>query len=374
MAKGTGTFDDPIIVDGIFSKTINGVKKFFKLNTGSKQSSEPSIDTDAFVKYTNSNLQESHNVHYVDLSQDANAVISTNWYKSSLTLMTNSINNSQGDRRDLGTSLTLYGYGHQYYPACCRITANNPDTKDSSTFEVNATQLLWNKKFLVTSVNGIDADDKGNVKLNVVSETTPGVIDLPSNPMVIRMSRTDSNLILSSSKDYKGGEIQLNSLGQKLYSGTVIITAYDDSTHCAKYTFSGKGGLGYSTYSIDSTGKETFLSVVNCVTSVNGKTTDKNGRVEVAPEVDYSKASTPTDRRYSIEKGGLLYIDFSSQNETATVSLKVNNIEVYSFKPATANLTNVKTLCGIVKKGDIVSITSSNATTAKWYTCDFITA
>lgn len=260
MAKGTGTYDDPIIVDGIFSKTINGVKKFFKLNTGSKQSSEPSIDTDAFVKYTNSNLQGNHNVRYVDLSQDANAVISTNWYKSSLTLMTNSINNSQGDRRDLGTSLTLYGYGHRYYPARCRITANNPDTKDSSTFEVNATQLLWNNKFLVTSVNGKNADDKGNVKLNVV------------------------------------------------------------------------------------------------------------------PEVDYSKASTPTNKSYSIDKAGLLYIDFSSQNKSATVSLKVNNIEVYSFKPVTANLTNVKTLCGIVKKGDIVSITSSNAVSAKWYTCDFITA
>lgn len=39
MAKGTGTYDDPIIVDGIFTKTINGVKKFFKLNTGGSNSS-----------------------------------------------------------------------------------------------------------------------------------------------------------------------------------------------------------------------------------------------------------------------------------------------------------------------------------------------
>lgn len=30
MAKGT--YDDPILVDGLFAKTINGVKKFFKLN------------------------------------------------------------------------------------------------------------------------------------------------------------------------------------------------------------------------------------------------------------------------------------------------------------------------------------------------------
>lgn len=40
MAKGTGTYDDPIIVDGIFSKTFDGVKKFFKLNVGSSNSSD----------------------------------------------------------------------------------------------------------------------------------------------------------------------------------------------------------------------------------------------------------------------------------------------------------------------------------------------
>lgn len=372
MAKGTGTYNDPIIVDGIFSKTIDGVKKFFKLNVGSKQSSEPSIDTDAFVKYTNSNLQENHNVHYVDLSQDANAVISTNWYKSSLTLMTNSINSSQGDRRDLGTSLTLYGYGHEYYPARCCITANNPNTKDSSTFEVNATQLLWNKKFLVTSVNGIDADDKGNVKLNVISETTPGVIDLTSNPMLIRMSRNDSNLYIDSAKNGKGASLQLISAEQELYSGMAIIRSQSKST-LSEYFFSSNGVVSYRAYTVDSSGNKTDLSSGDFIVSINGKTS-KKGKIEVAPEVDYSKASTPTDRNYSISKGGLLYIDFSSQNENATVSLKVNNIEVYSFKPATANLTNVKTLCGIVKKGDVVSITSSNATTAKWYTCDFITA
>ena len=40
MAKGTGTYDDPIIVDGLFSKTVNGVKKFFKLNSNSGGSTE----------------------------------------------------------------------------------------------------------------------------------------------------------------------------------------------------------------------------------------------------------------------------------------------------------------------------------------------
>ena len=40
MAKGTGTYDDPIIVDGLFSKTVNGVKKFFKLNSNSGGSTD----------------------------------------------------------------------------------------------------------------------------------------------------------------------------------------------------------------------------------------------------------------------------------------------------------------------------------------------
>lgn len=40
MAKGTGTYDDPIICDGIFSKTIDGVKKFFKLNNNKDKINE----------------------------------------------------------------------------------------------------------------------------------------------------------------------------------------------------------------------------------------------------------------------------------------------------------------------------------------------
>lgn len=49
MAKGTGTYDDPIIVDSIFSKTIDGVKKFFKINTGGSTSSD--TDTSKCIQY-----------------------------------------------------------------------------------------------------------------------------------------------------------------------------------------------------------------------------------------------------------------------------------------------------------------------------------
>lgn len=49
MAKGTGTYDDPIIVDGIFTKTIDGVKKFFKLNVENSNSSD--TDSSNCVQY-----------------------------------------------------------------------------------------------------------------------------------------------------------------------------------------------------------------------------------------------------------------------------------------------------------------------------------
>lgn len=60
MAKGTGTYDDPIICDGIFSKTINGVKKFFKIKTGS------SVDTSQFVKKSGDVLTGTHFTRNVD--------------------------------------------------------------------------------------------------------------------------------------------------------------------------------------------------------------------------------------------------------------------------------------------------------------------
>ena len=40
MAKGTGAYDDPILVDGLFTKKINVVKKFFKLNSNGKDYSQ----------------------------------------------------------------------------------------------------------------------------------------------------------------------------------------------------------------------------------------------------------------------------------------------------------------------------------------------
>lgn len=71
MAKGTGTYDDPIICDGIFSKTIDGVKKFFKIKAGS------SVDTSNFIKKTgdtvNGQLTFSDN-YYIQKTDDAHHI------------------------------------------------------------------------------------------------------------------------------------------------------------------------------------------------------------------------------------------------------------------------------------------------------------
>ena len=89
MAKGTGTYDDPIIVDGIFTKTINGVKKFFKINTGS------SVDTSNFIKKTgdtvNGQLTFSDN-YYIQKTDEAHH-----------------IRINACTRNDLGAGLLLYG-------------------------------------------------------------------------------------------------------------------------------------------------------------------------------------------------------------------------------------------------------------------------
>jgi hypothetical protein len=71
MAKGIGTYDDPIICDGLFFKKIDGVKKFFKIKTGSN------VDTSNFIKKTgdtvNGQLTFSDN-YYIQKTDDAHHI------------------------------------------------------------------------------------------------------------------------------------------------------------------------------------------------------------------------------------------------------------------------------------------------------------
>ena len=105
MAKGTGTYDDPILCDGIFTKTINGVKKFFKINTSS------SVDTSNFIKKTgdtvNGQLTFSDN-YYIQKTDDAHH-----------------IRINACTENDKGAGLMLYGKDHNMYSGHFDLVASN---------------------------------------------------------------------------------------------------------------------------------------------------------------------------------------------------------------------------------------------------------
>lgn len=107
MAKGTGTYDDPIICDGIFSKTINGVKKFFKIKTGS------SVDTSQFIKKSGDVLTGS------SFQRDTN---------------TSSIFLAGGQGSMNGATLSLRGKDNGYLPGAFILECPNPQSNAQEDF------------------------------------------------------------------------------------------------------------------------------------------------------------------------------------------------------------------------------------------------
>lgn len=124
MAKGTGTYDDPIICDGIFSKTIDGVKKFFKINTSSN------VNESKFVKKSGDTLNG--NYFFSD---------NCNLYKTN---KTSSLRlNASNDGKD-GARLVLCGKDNKGYPAEFNLCAND-GTSDVQLIGKANGQLFWNK-------------------------------------------------------------------------------------------------------------------------------------------------------------------------------------------------------------------------------------
>lgn len=122
MAKGTGTYDDPILVDGLFTKTINGVKKFFKLKTGS-------VDTSNLVKKSGDTLNG--NYFFSD---------GCNLYKTNKTSTLRL--NASNDGKD-GARLVLCGKDNKDYPAEFYLCAND-GTSDVQLIGKANGQLFWN--------------------------------------------------------------------------------------------------------------------------------------------------------------------------------------------------------------------------------------
>lgn len=144
MAKGTGTYDDPILVDGLFTKTINGVKKFFKLKTGS-------VDTSNLVKKSGDTLNG--NYFFSD---------GCNLYKTNKTSTLRL--NASNDGKD-GARLVLCGKDTKDYPAEFNLCAND-GTSDVQLIGKANGELYWNNKNIVRTVNGLTADRAGNVTIN----------------------------------------------------------------------------------------------------------------------------------------------------------------------------------------------------------------
>ena len=117
MAKGTGTYDDPIICDGIFSKTIDGVKKFFKIKTVS------SVDTSQFIKKSGDVLTGNRFTRNVD----------------------NDILFFNGGTQQSGASLVLYGKDSKSDEA----TKGSAELRTRSDLRLQCKddgRLLWNNK------------------------------------------------------------------------------------------------------------------------------------------------------------------------------------------------------------------------------------
>lgn len=135
MAKGTGTYDDPIICDGLFSKTIGGVKKFFKLKTGT-------VDTSNLVKKSGDTLNG--NYFFSD---------GCNLYKTNKTSTLRL--NASNDGKD-GARLVLCGKDTKDYPAEFNLCAND-GTSDVQLIGKANGKLYWNNNE-VERVNSIGSN------------------------------------------------------------------------------------------------------------------------------------------------------------------------------------------------------------------------
>ena len=128
MAKGTGTYDDPIICDGIFSKTINGVKKFFKLNSNSKDYSQQITDltnkNSELQAEINNNKSKNFGNDYYDDSDITSLIYAGNGAGT----VRNEIANGDFSRVHPGQTIVGRVTGTTYIVVGCNVYLNRGDT------------------------------------------------------------------------------------------------------------------------------------------------------------------------------------------------------------------------------------------------------
>ena len=129
MAKGTGTYDDPIICDGIFSKTINGVKKFFKLNSNGKDYSQQITDltnkNSELQAEINNNKSKNFGNDYYDDSDITSLIYAGNGAGT----LRNEIANGDFSRVHPGQTIVGRVTGTTYIVVGCNIYLHRGDTE-----------------------------------------------------------------------------------------------------------------------------------------------------------------------------------------------------------------------------------------------------
>lgn len=148
MAKGTGTYDNPILVDGIFTKTINGKKKFFIL-----KSNQTATPADVYVKKSGDTM--------------TGTLAFDNYGTIKLTNNTGSISMvcGTGEDNNYGARLGLYAKNNSSDNMGSFFLQAKTDTSADNNIlsGYHDGRLQWQYRNLVRSVNGVDADDAGNV-------------------------------------------------------------------------------------------------------------------------------------------------------------------------------------------------------------------
>lgn len=151
MAKGTGTYNDPIIVDGIFSKTIDGVKKFFKLNSNGKDYSELQAEI-------NNNKSKNFGNDYYDDSDITSLIYAGNGAGT----IRNEVANGNFARVHPGQTIVGRVTGTTYVVVGCNVYLNRGDTPLTRNhlglipiqLVGNTGNLLWSgKQYQIASAN-----------------------------------------------------------------------------------------------------------------------------------------------------------------------------------------------------------------------------
>lgn len=154
MAKGTGTYDDPIICDGIFSKTIDGVKKFFKLNSNGKDYSQQITDltnkNSELQAEINNNKSKNFGNDYYDDSDITSLIYAGNGAGT----IRNEIANGNFSRVHPGQTIVGRVTGTTYIVVGCNIYLHRGDTELTRNhiglmpiqLVGNSDNLLWSGK------------------------------------------------------------------------------------------------------------------------------------------------------------------------------------------------------------------------------------